>query len=109
MTQQPKVFELPSLHVATDFDTASVSHELPISLDQNVPGAVALIDGAVRAPHRLARVVRPSGLLGLSIKPTSDVLTVQADLRVDRLSTLLALPGAVWAIIQVIDRFRRKP
>ncbi|TQK68348.1 hypothetical protein FBY23_0096 [Nocardioides sp. SLBN-35] len=24
-------------------------------------------------------------------------------------STLLALPGAVWAIIQVIDRFRRKP
>lgn len=24
-------------------------------------------------------------------------------------STLLALPGAVWAIIQVIDRLRRKP
>lgn len=24
-------------------------------------------------------------------------------------STLLALPGAVWAIIQVIDRFRWKP
>ncbi len=24
-------------------------------------------------------------------------------------STLLALPGAVWAVIQMIDRFRRKP
>lgn len=87
MTEQTKVFELPSLHVATDFDKATVSHELPISLDQNVPGAVALIDGAVRAPHRLARVVRPSGLLGLSVVPTTEVLTVQVDLRVDELST----------------------
>lgn len=24
-------------------------------------------------------------------------------------STLLALPGAVWAIMQMVDRFRRKP
>lgn len=87
MTQQTKVFELPSLHVATDFDKQSVSHELPISLDQSVPQAVALIDGAVRAPHRLARVVRPSGLLGLSIVPTTEELTVQVDLRVDALST----------------------
>lgn len=87
MTQQPKVFELPSLNVATDFDKESVSHELPITLDQGVPQAVALIDGAVRAPHRLARVVRPSGLLGLSLVPTTEVLTVQVDLRVDALST----------------------
>lgn len=82
-----KVFQLPSLHVATDFDKVTVSHELPITLDQSIPGAVALIDGAVRAPHRLARVVRPSGLLGLSVVPTSEVLTVQVDLRVDELST----------------------
>lgn len=79
-------FELPSLHLGTAFDRPAKRHELPVYLDQDVPGAVALIDGAVRAPHRLARVVRPSGMLGLSLVRPAGPITVHLDIRIDGLS-----------------------
>lgn len=80
------VFRLPSLHLGTAFDQPAPRHALPVVLDQKLDGALALIDGAVRAPHRLARVVRPSGLLGIALVPPTGTVTVAMDLRVDELS-----------------------
>lgn len=95
-TVQPTNFRLPTLRLGTPFDEVVVPLDLPAELRQGSNKALAILDGADRAPIRLSRMVRPVALLGIKTSVRHTAVRVRMGLLVDRLST------------QMWDRERRR-
>ncbi len=82
-------FRLPSLHLGTRFDEPIVPLAVPGVLDRGSASALCILDGANRAPHRLTRLVRPVGLLGIKLAQPGVGVRVTMRLLADDLSTLM--------------------
>lgn len=86
MTQN---YQLVSLQLGTMFDKPVHTISLPAVVDRGTQDWLALIDGAERAPHRLARIVRPVSLLGLRVDRPGEPLTVTLEFLNDELSSYM--------------------
>jgi hypothetical protein len=84
---ESNVFRLPSLHLGTEFDDPIVPLEVPGTLGRGSDSALCILDGANRAPHRLSRMVRPVGLLGIKLADPSAGVRITMRLLVDDLAT----------------------
>lgn len=82
-------FMLPSLQLGTDFDDPIVPLEVPGTLGKGSDSALCVVDGANRAPHRLARMVRPVGLLGVKLAEPATAVRITLRLLVDDISTTM--------------------
>lgn len=82
-------FRLPSLHLGTDFDDPILPLDVPGTLGRGSSSALCILDGANRAPHRLSRLVRPVGLLGVKLAETGVGVRVTLRLLADDLSTTM--------------------
>ncbi len=81
------IFRLPSLHLGTEFDGPIVPLDVPGTLGKGSDSALCILDGANRAPHRLSRMVRPVGLLGIKLAEPSAGVRITMRLLVDDLAT----------------------
>ena len=67
-SSESNVFRLPSLHLGTDVRRPDRRRSsCPGTLGRGSDSALCILDGANRAPHRLSRMVRPVGLLGIKL------------------------------------------
>lgn len=82
-------YTLNSLHLGTEFDTKVQPLRIPALARLGNEPALSILDGANRAPKRLARLVKPVALLGLKVD-TDDGVRVTVALQCDRQST------AIW-------------
>jgi hypothetical protein len=80
-------FRLPSLHLGTTFDARITPLEVPGLLEKGSAPALCMLDGASRAPHRVSRLVRPMGLLGIKLADPGGGVRVRMRLLADDLST----------------------
>ena len=80
-------FRLPSLHLGTSFDARITPLEVPGLLEKGSAPALCMLDGASRAPHRVSRLVRPMGLLGIKLANPEGGVRVRMRLLADDLST----------------------
>jgi hypothetical protein len=80
-------FRLPSLQLGTSFDGPIVPLEVPGMLGKGSVSALCILDGANRAPHRLSRLVRPVGLLGIKLADPSAGIRITMRLLADDLAT----------------------
>ena len=80
-------FRLNSLQLGTEFDGPIVPLEVPGTLGKGTDSALCILDGANRAPHRLSRIVRPVGLLGVKLAQPDQAIRVTMRLLVDGIST----------------------
>jgi hypothetical protein len=80
-------FRLPSLQLGTEFDGPIVPLEVPGRLGKGTDSALCILDGANRAPHRLSRMVRPVGLLGIKLAQPGSGVRITMRLLVDDIST----------------------
>ena len=86
-SSESNVFRLPSLHLGTEFDDPIVPLRVPGTLGRGSDSALCILDGANRAPHRLSRMVRPVGLLGIKLAEPSTGVRITMRLLVDDLAT----------------------
>ncbi|MDQ6935361.1 MAG: hypothetical protein M3130_08760 [Actinomycetota bacterium] len=89
MTIPREVFELPSLHLTTVHDAPVVSLGVPGTVTRGSDPVLWLVDGAVRAPRRLTRLLRADALLGLRLDPPTRPVRLRITLVADNLSTWL--------------------
>jgi hypothetical protein len=82
-------FTLPSLQLGTAFDAPIVPLDVPGSLGKGTDSALCILDGANRAPHRLSRMVRPVGLLGVKLADPGIGVRITMRLLVDDISTTM--------------------
>ena len=80
-------FRLNSLQLGTEFDGPIVPLEVPGVLGKGTDSALCILDGANRAPHRLSRMVRPVGLLGVKLAQPGSGIRITMRLLVDGIST----------------------
>lgn len=80
-------FRLPTLRLGTEFDQPVIPLDLPATLERGSNRAMAILDGADRAPIRLSRMVRPVGLLGIKTSACSVPVRVRLSLLADELSS----------------------
>lgn len=80
-------FKLSSLHLSTEFDEPIEPLNIPAVAKKGSDPALCILDGANRAPHRLARAVRRVALLGLKVANPERGARVTITLLVDSLST----------------------
>lgn len=80
-------FRLNTLRLGTDFDQPIEPLPVPGAAKKGQTSALWMLDGASRAPHRLARLVKPVGLLGVKVAETGQDLRVSVTLLVDETST----------------------
>jgi len=90
-------FQLPSLHLGTEFDEPTHALALPGSVSRGNHPALVLLDGASRAPKRLSRVVRRTALLALKIDRPTGPIRVSVALMLDAIST------EVWRHISRVE------
>lgn len=84
-----EVFELPSLHLTTEHDPPVVSLGVPGRVTRGSDPVLWLVDGAVRAPRRLSRLLRSDALLGLRLDPPTGPVRLRITMVADNLSTWL--------------------
>jgi hypothetical protein len=82
-------FMLASLQLGTAFDAPIVPLDVPGSLGKGTDSALCILDGANRAPHRLSRMVRPVGLLGVKLRDPGRGVRITMRLLVDDISTTM--------------------
>lgn len=82
-------FRLPSLQLGTAFDGPIIPLEVPGVLGRGTASALCILDGANRAPHRLSRMVRPVGLLGVKLAEPGAGVRVTLRLLADDVSTVM--------------------
>ncbi len=87
MTSSATNFLLPSLQLGTAFDGPIVPLEVPGTLGKGSDSALCILDGANRAPHRLSRLVRPVGLLGVKLAEPIAGVRITMRLLADDIST----------------------
>ncbi len=80
-------FRLPSLHLGTSFDIRIAPLEVPGLLERGTAPALCMLDGASRAPHRVSRLVRPTGMLGIKLANPAGGVRVRMRLLADDLAT----------------------
>lgn len=80
-------FELASLQLSTRFDRPGGPVAIPGTVGRGDDPALVLLDGASRAPHRLARLRRQEALLAVQVEPTSHPLRVTVVLLLDEHAT----------------------
>lgn len=80
-------YRLGTLHLGTDFDQPIEPLSVPGSAEKGRTSALWMLDGASRAPRRLARLVRPLGLLGVKVADPGNGLRVSISMVVDDVST----------------------
>lgn len=80
-------FELASLQLSTRFDRPGAALAVPGTVGRGDDPALVLLDGASRAPHRMARLRRQEALLGVQVEPTGAPLRVTVVLLLDEHAT----------------------
>lgn len=81
-------YTLNSLHLGTEFDTKVQPLRIPALARLGNEPALSILDGANRAPRRLARLVKPVALLGLKVD-TEDGVRVTVALQCDLQTTII--------------------
>lgn len=82
-------FQLASLQLGTAFDAPIVPLDVPGTLGKGTDSALCILDGANRAPHRLSRMVRPVGLLGVKLAQPGAGVHITMRLLIDDISTTM--------------------
>lgn len=82
-------FRLPTLRLGTDFDEPVTLVQLPAVLRRGQDPSMCILDGADRAPHRLSRMVRPVGLLGVKMADPTQSVRVRMVLLADERAAMM--------------------